>query len=64
MDGMREEVSLENALFQSSDDVTPIIPFDSKYRLALADICDGLKQWRIWLLLAWQDVKLRYRVRL
>ena len=33
----------------------------SIYRLALTDIYDGFKEWRIWLLLAWQDVKLRYR---
>lgn len=33
----------------------------SIYYLALADIYDGLKQWRIWLLLAWQDIQLRYR---
>jgi lipopolysaccharide transport system permease protein len=33
----------------------------SIYYLAISDIYDGLKEWRIWLLLAWQDVKLRYR---
>lgn len=33
----------------------------SKYQLAWSDICEGLKSWRIWLLLAWQEVKLRYR---
>lgn len=32
-----------------------------KYQLALNDIADGFKAWRIWLLLAWQEVKLRYR---
>ncbi|BBB15040.1 lipopolysaccharide transport system permease protein [Candidatus Rickettsiella viridis] len=61
MDGINEEVFLENTLLQNNDNVAPVIPFNSKYRLALADICDGLKQWRIWLLLAWQEVKLRYR---
>lgn len=35
--------------------------FSSSYDLALADIYDGLKAWRIWLLLAWHEVKLRYR---
>lgn len=34
---------------------------DSIYHLALTDILLGFKEWRIWLLLAWQDVKLRYR---
>lgn len=28
---------------------------------AVADVFDGLKSWRIWLLLAWQEIKLRYR---
>jgi ABC-type polysaccharide/polyol phosphate export permease len=32
-----------------------------KYYLACDDIVDGLKSWRIWLLLAWHEVKLRYR---
>jgi len=30
-------------------------------QLAWDDIKDGLKSWRIWLLLAWHEVKLRYR---
>lgn len=30
-------------------------------QLALADIKDGLKKWPIWLMLAYQDIKLRYR---
>lgn len=33
----------------------------SKRGLALQDIFNGLAKWRIWLLLAYQDVKLRYR---
>ncbi|WP_342220619.1 ABC transporter permease [Rickettsiella endosymbiont of Miltochrista miniata] len=32
-----------------------------KYDLAWDDITEGLKSWRIWLLLAWHEVKLRYR---
>lgn len=35
--------------------------FQSRSRLALADIWAGLQNWRIWLLLAWQDIRLRYR---
>jgi ABC-type polysaccharide/polyol phosphate export permease len=30
-------------------------------QLAINDIKDGLKNWRIWLLLAWQDIRMRYR---
>ncbi len=33
----------------------------SNYHLAWDDIADGLKSWRIWVLLAWHEVKLRYR---
>jgi ABC-type polysaccharide/polyol phosphate export permease len=33
----------------------------SHYQLALNDIRDGLKKWTIWFMLAYQDVKLRYR---
>ena len=32
-----------------------------RYCLAWDDITEGLKSWRIWLLLAWHEVKLRYR---
>jgi ABC-type polysaccharide/polyol phosphate export permease len=28
---------------------------------AVLDILDGLKNWRLWSLLAWQDIRLRYR---
>ncbi len=31
------------------------------FQLAWDDILDGLKSWRIWLLLAWHELKLRYR---
>lgn len=31
------------------------------YQLALKDLRDGMKKWTIWLMLAYQDVKLRYR---
>lgn len=31
------------------------------FMLALNDIQDGLASWRIWLLLSWQDIRLRYR---
>lgn len=32
-----------------------------KYQLAWDDIADGLKSWRISLLMAWHEIKLRYR---
>ena len=39
----------------------PRIPSESNYRLALKDIFQGIKAWRIWMFLAWQDVCIRYR---
>ncbi len=33
----------------------------SQNQLALADLLDGFKKWRVWSLLAYQDIKLRYR---
>lgn len=58
---IEETAVLENDLFQTSHGTIPIDALNSKYQLALADIRDGLKQWPIWLLLAWHDVKTRYR---
>lgn len=56
IDGIKEEnLRLDKGY------AVPKLALDSNYRLALTDILDGLKEWRIWLLLAWQDIKLRYR---
>ncbi len=33
----------------------------TRFQLALKDIFDGLKNWPIWILLSWQDIRLRYR---
>lgn len=33
----------------------------SHYRLATRDIANGFKSWHIWTLLAWQEIRLRYR---
>lgn len=35
--------------------------FKSDRALALADLAEGLSRWRLWGLLAWQDIKQRYR---
>ena len=31
------------------------------FKLATSDIVQGIISWRIWMLLGWQDIKLRYR---
>lgn len=38
-----------------------IFPHVTQKQLAFADLRDSIKNWRIWLLLAYQDIKLRYR---
>lgn len=38
-----------------------VYPSTTQSQLALRDIIDGLKHWPIWLMLAYQDIKLRYR---
>jgi len=44
-----------------SDTSRPTVSSSHKGRnLALKDFKDGLSQWRIWLMLAYQDIKLRY----
>jgi lipopolysaccharide transport system permease protein len=36
-------------------------PKKNQQQLALQDLWEGMQKWRIWLMLAYQDVKLRYR---
>lgn len=38
-----------------------ILRSPSRYQLAAADIMQGLVNWRLWIFLSWQDIKLRYR---
>lgn len=35
--------------------------FTSRIINSIIDLKDGVKKWRVWLLLAWQDIQLRYR---
>ncbi len=42
-------------------DEAVIFPKQNQTKLALADLKNGLKAWRAWLMLAYQDIKLRYR---
>src|SRR3989338_10219065 len=40
---------------------TVVYPHPSQGELALTDIINGIKMWRVWYMLAYQDIKLRYR---
>jgi ABC-type polysaccharide/polyol phosphate export permease len=55
-------VNTPTELSLSRDDASEIVyPKTSQIQLAWRDITDGMKNWRIWLTLAYQDIKLRYR---
>ena len=32
-----------------------------QWQLAVSDLVEGIKSWRIWASLGWQDIRLRYR---
>lgn len=53
-----ENLTLGNLTHEAAD-VT--YPNTTQAQLALQDITEGLKRWPIWLMLAYQDIKLRYR---
>src|SRR5690348_3195559 len=48
----------QNTIVITSQDESKI---NTQMSLALSDIKEGLSKWQIWLLLAWQDIRLRYR---
>jgi len=50
-----------NALGQETSQGDVVFPIRDQKKLALQDITDGFKQWRIWFLLSYQDIKIRYR---
>lgn len=49
------------ALTQDTDSENFVFVRQTQLQLAWADIVSGIKQWRIWFMLAYQDIKLRYR---
>src|SRR3990167_7170629 len=51
--------SLPVGKISEQTDIT--FPEVTQRQLAQEDITDGCKKWRIWLMLAYQDIKLRYR---
>lgn len=54
---------MQREIDASSDSIIDPAVFVSTthLQLALADLKDGLCKWRVWLMLAYQDIKLRYR---
>ncbi len=38
-----------------------VFPIRDQKQLAIKDLTEGFKQWRIWFMLAYQDIKIRYR---
>lgn len=52
---------MDSSLNIDSNASTDALPIRNQSFLAQQDLTQGLKQWRIWLMLAYQDIKLRYR---
>src|SRR3990167_6154831 len=58
---MSEQEAILKSFIQPTIDNNVVIPTVSQNQLAWQDLTDGIKKWRIWLLLAYQDIKVRYR---
>lgn len=56
-----ETVTQLDSVFDKADEGLLEGTMPSQQYLAYQDITDGIKRWRIWLMLAYQDIKLRYR---
>lgn len=56
-----QAIGLETPYENSSPGSDIIFPKISQITMAWLDIKEGLQKWRIWLMLAYQDIKLRYR---
>ncbi len=52
---------MSDSINTTNEDEHILFPAVSQSALARQDIIDGVKNWRIWSMLAWQDIKLRYR---
>lgn len=55
-----ETLLVENYLSQD-ERIIVLGPSISQVQLALGDLVDSIKKWRIWAMLAYQDIQLRYR---
>lgn len=56
---MKNSENIIESNFATNAEIIHKMP--NQYQLALQDVIDGLKNWRIWTLLSWQDIRLRYR---
>jgi len=43
------------------DQSAVVFPVRDQKNLAIQDVLDGFRQWRIWFMLSYQDIKIRYR---
>src|SRR3990167_10129843 len=58
---MSEQEAILKSFIQPTIDNNVVIPIVSQKQLAWQDFIAGIIKWRIWLLLAYQDIKVRYR---
>src|SRR5579862_3469636 len=56
-----EHTSLSLATPLQDNEKAIVYPKISQTKLAWLDIKEGLQKWPIWMMLAYQDIKLRYR---
>lgn len=60
--GKEKQTKMMDSSLNIDSNASPdAFPSRNQSFLALQDLDRGLKQWRIWLMLAYQDIKLRYR---
>ena len=45
----------------ASPSAIAITPLSSRSKLAVRDIEQGVREWRLWLTMAWNDIRMRYR---
>lgn len=61
MDQTSENIAQLDTVFDGSAGALSEAEMPSQQYLAYQDISEGLRKWRIWFTLAYQDIKLRYR---
>jgi ABC-type polysaccharide/polyol phosphate export permease len=54
-------LSMNHSSVENSSEINVVFPRNSPGKLAWLDLKESLQKWPIWMMLAYQDIKLRYR---
>lgn len=57
----QQTIGLETFSIEKKTHNSIILSPNSKYKLAWMDLQEGFQKWQLWLILAYQDIKIRYR---